>query len=80
MKQILVFGCSLALALIVMDTNVVKTTSGLTMKWGQALAADLPAPRPPPMAAPVAAPVGKGKAPIGKGKGKGPPSPVVTKG
>jgi len=24
--------------------------------------------------------VGKGKAPIGKGKGKGPPLPVVTKG
>jgi hypothetical protein len=79
MKQILVFGCSLALALIVMDTNVVKTPSGLTVKGGQALAADLPAP-PPPMAAPVVAPVGKGKAPIGKGKGKGPPPPVVTKG
>jgi hypothetical protein len=61
----------------VMDTNqVVKTPSGLTVKGGQALAADMP----PPMAAPVAAPVGKGKAPIGKGKGKGPPPPVVTKG
>jgi hypothetical protein len=31
------------------------------------------------MPAPVVAPVGKGKAPIGKGKGKAPP-PVVTKG
>jgi hypothetical protein len=79
MKQILAFGCSTVLALIVMDTNqVVKTPSGLTFKGGQSLAADMPAP-PPPMAAPVAAPVGKGKAPIGKGKGKGPPPPVVTK-
>jgi hypothetical protein len=32
MKQILIFGCSMVLALIVMDTNVVKTTSGLTLK------------------------------------------------
>jgi len=76
MKQILAVGCLTVLALIVMDTNVVKTSSGLTVKGGQALAADMP----PPMAAPVAAPVGKGKAPIGKGKGKGPPPPVVTKG
>jgi hypothetical protein len=75
MKQILVFGCSIVLALIVMDTNqVVKTSSGLTVKAGQALAADLPPPPPPP----VVAPVGKGKAPIGKGKGKAPP--VITKG
>jgi hypothetical protein len=76
MKQILAFSCSMVLALIVMDTNqVVKTSSGLTVKAGQALAADLP----PPMApAPVAAPIGKGKAPIGKGKGKAPP--VITKG
>jgi hypothetical protein len=52
-----------------MDTNqVAKTPSGLTIKQGQALAADMPAPPPPP----VVAPVGKGKAPIGKGKGKGP--------
>ena len=66
------------LALSVMDTNqVVNTPSGLTVKQGQALAADMPAPPPPP---PVVAPVGKGKAPIGKGKGKGPPPPVVTKG
>ena len=73
MKQILAVGCLAVLALIVMDANqVVKTPSGLTVKGGQALAADMP----PPMAAPV----GKGKAPIGKGKGKGPPPPVVTKG
>jgi len=77
MKQITVFGCSLVLALIVMNTaQVVKTSSGLTVKGGQAFAADLPAPAPPPP--PMVAPVGKGKAPIGKGKGKAPP-PVVTK-
>ena len=29
MEQILVVGCSIVLALIVMDTNVVKTASGL---------------------------------------------------
>jgi hypothetical protein len=76
MKRILVVGCSMVLALIVMDTTqVVKTPSGLTMRLGQALAADMP--MPPPMVAPVAAPVGKGKAPIGKGKGKG---PIVTRG
>jgi hypothetical protein len=74
MKQILVGGCAMVLALIVMDTTqVVKTPSGLTVKaGGQVLAADLP--MPPPMAPPIAAPVGKGKAPIGKGKG-----PVVTR-
>ena len=81
MKQILIFGCSLVLALIVMDTNqVVKTSLGLAVKGGQAYAADMPP--PPPMAAPVAAPIGKGKAPVigkGKGKGKAPP-PVITKG
>ena len=76
MKRILVVGCSIVLALIVMDTNqVVKTSSGLTVKGGQAFAADLPPPPPPP---PPPLPVGKGKAPIGKGKGKAPP-PVVTK-
>jgi len=73
MKQILVVGCSIVLALIVMDTNVVKTSSGLTVKGTEAIAADLPIPPPPP----VVAPVGKGKAPIGKGKGKG---PIVTRG
>jgi hypothetical protein len=74
MKQILVVGCSMILALVVMGTNVVKTSSGLTVKGAEALAADLP--MPPPVVAPVA-PVGKGKAPIGKGKGKG---PIVTRG
>jgi hypothetical protein len=74
MRHILILGCSMVLALFVMDTRVVGTSSGLTVKGGQAHAADMP----PPMAAPVAAPVGKGKAPIiGKGKGKG---PVVTRG
>jgi hypothetical protein len=79
MKRILAVVCLMVLALVVMDANqVVKTPSGLTVKWGQALAADMPP--PPPMAAPVAAPIGKGKAPvIGKGKGKAPPPPVVTK-
>jgi hypothetical protein len=77
MKQILAVGCATVLALIVMDTNqVVKTPSGLSVKRGQALAADMPMPPPPP----VVAPVGKGKAPIGKGKGKYPVAPVVTKG
>jgi len=77
MRQILAVGCSMILALIVMNTyQVVKAPSGLTIvKAGQALAADMPPPPPPP----VAAPVGKGKAPIGKGKGKAPP-PVITKG
>jgi hypothetical protein len=74
MKHILVFGCAMVLALIVMDTNqVVKTSSGLNLKAGQALAADMPLP-PPPM--PPPAPVGKGKAPV-LGKGK---APVVTRG
>ena len=78
MRQILTVGCSMILALIVMNTyQVVKAPSGLTIvKSGQAVAADMPPPPPPP----VAAPVGKGKAPIGKGKGKAPPPPVVTKG
>jgi hypothetical protein len=75
MKRILAVGGLSVLALSVMDTNqVAKTPSGLTIKQGQALAADMPAPPP------IVAPVGKGKAPIGKGKGKGPPPPVVTKG
>jgi hypothetical protein len=71
MKRILVAGCSIVLALIVMDTNVVKTSSGLTLKAGPALAADMPL--PPPPAAPIGK--GKGKAPYGKGK-----SPIVTRG
>jgi hypothetical protein len=73
MKRILVVGCSMVLALIVMDTNVVKTSSGLTVRGTEALAADMAVKAPP-----VVAPVGKGKAPIiGKGKGKG---PIVTRG
>ena len=81
MRQILAVGCSMILALIVMNTyQVVKAPSGLTVvKAGQALAADLGPPPPPPPPPPVVAPVGKGKYPIGKGKGKAPP-PVVTKG
>ena len=80
MKQLITVGCSLVLALILMDTyQVVKAPSGLTVvKAGQAFAADLGPPPPPPP--PVAAPIGKGKAPIGKGKGKAPPPPVITKG
>ncbi len=76
MKQLITIGCSLVLALILMDTyQVVKAPTGLTVvKAGQAFAADM---GPPP---PVAAPIGKGKAPIGKGKGKAPPPPVITKG
>ena len=50
---------------LIATNQVVKTSSGLIVKGGQALAADMPLP-PPAM---VAAPVGKGKAPIGKGKG-----------
>src|SRR5262249_37881586 len=77
MKQFLAVACLAVLALIVMDSGQVVTgPTGLTIKGGQALAADLGPPPPPP---PVVAPVGKGKAPIGKGKGKAPP-PVVTKG
>ena len=77
MKQFLAVACLAVLALIVMDSGQVVTgPTGLTIKGGQALAADMPPPPHPP----VVAPVGKGKAPyIGKGKGKAPP-PVVTKG
>jgi len=78
MKQFLAVACLAVLALIVMDSGQVVTgPTGLTIKGGQALAADLGPPPPPP----VVAPVGKGKAPIGWGKGKGKaPPPVVTKG
>jgi hypothetical protein len=76
MKQFLAVACLAVLALIVMDSGQVGVgPTGLTIKGGQALAADM-APPPPP---PVVAPVGKGKAPWGKGKGKAPP-PIVTKG
>ena len=67
MKRILIAGCSTVLGLIVMQTNVVNTPSGLTVKAMQALAADLPPPAPY---------VGKGKAPV-VGKGK---APIVARG
>lgn len=71
MKQVLTFGCALALAFAMMSfTQVVKSPSGLTVvKGGAALAADLGPPPPPP-------PVGKGKAPV-YGKGK---APIVVRG
>jgi hypothetical protein len=76
-KRFLVVASLSVLALIVMDSSqVVMGPTGLAIKGGQALAADLGRPPPPPP--PVAPPVGKGKAPI-VGKGKGPPPPVVTK-
>jgi hypothetical protein len=80
MKRIITIGCSMVLALILMDNyQVVKAPSGLTVvQAGQAFAADMGPPPPPPP--PVVAPIGKGKAPIGKGKGKAPPPPVITKG
>ena len=72
MKRVLIVGCSMVLGLIVMQTNVVNTPSGLTVKATQALAADLPPPMPPPPAPYV----GKGKAPV-VGKGK---APIVARG
>jgi len=73
MKNFLAVVVSLALGFVVLDgTQIVKGTAGLTVKSGQAFAADMKAPPPAP------APVGKGKAPIiGKGKGN---APVVTRG
>ena len=75
MKQFLAVACLSALALIVMDSGqVVMGPTGLAIKGGQALAAEMPVKAPPPPPAPV----GKGKAPIiGKGKGKAPT--VVTR-
>jgi hypothetical protein len=77
MRRFLGVACLTVLALAIADVGIRKApVGGITVApGGQAFAADMP----PPMAAPVQAPVGKGKAPIGKGKGKGPP-PVVTKG
>ena len=74
MKQFLA-TCLSVLALIVMDSGqVVMGPTGLAIKGGQALAAEMPVKAPPPPPAPV----GKGKAPIiGKGKGKAPT--VVTR-
>ena len=75
MKKFLVVGSALALGFVVLNgTQIVQGPTGLTVKSGQALAADIGVRAP----APAPAPVGKGKAPIiGKGKGK---APVVTKG
>ena len=76
MKQILIFGCAMVLALVVMDTTqVVGTSSGLVVKGGQAFAADLPPPAPLRRRLRLSVRV---KPEIGKGKGKAPP-PVVTK-
>jgi hypothetical protein len=74
MKRFLAAACLSAFALIVMDSGqVVMGPTGLAIKGGEAMAADMLTKAPPP-AAP--APVGKGKAPIiGKGKGK---APTVT--
>lgn len=74
MKKLLVAVSSLALGFVALNgTQIEKGPAGLTVKSGQALAADIvKAPPPPP------APVGKGKAPIiGKGKGK---APIATRG
>jgi hypothetical protein len=77
MKQFLAVACLSTFGLIVMDSgHVVMGPTGLTIKGGQAMAAEMPVKAPPP---PPPAPVGKGKAPIiGKGKGKA-PTTVVTK-
>jgi hypothetical protein len=67
MKQLLTFGCTIALAFVMMDSSqVVKSPLAFSVvKGGRALAADIGPPPPPP----TVAPVGKGKAPIvGKGK------------
>jgi hypothetical protein len=73
MKKFFAVAGALALGFIVLNgIQVVKGPRGLTVKSGQAFAADMIAPPPPP------APVGKGKAPIiGKGKGK---APIATRG
>ena len=70
MKQPLAVACLSILTLIVIDSGqVVMGPTGLALKGGQALAAEMPVKAPPPPPAPV----GKGKAPIiGKGKGKAP--------
>ena len=74
MKQFLAVACLSVLGLVVMDSGRMTVgPTGLAIKGGQALAAEL-APPPPP------APVGKGKAPLFVGKGKAPPPPhYVTK-
>ena len=67
MKQFLAVAALSVSALIVIDSSqVVIGPTGLVIKAGQAMAADVPVKAPPPPA-----PVGKGKAPI-FGKGKAP--------
>jgi hypothetical protein len=77
MKKLLLVGGSVALGFVVLNgIQIEKGLTGLIVKPGQALAADMAVKAQTPPPAP--APVGKGKAPIiGKGKGK---APVVTKG
>ena len=71
MKQILIFGCSLVLALIVMDTNqVVKTSLGLAVKGGQAYAADMPPPMAPRLRLRQSA---KGRRLLAKARARGKP-------
>ena len=71
MKQILAVGCSMVLALIVMDTKVVKTPSGLTVKAGdkhsRPICRRLPRLSPRQSA--------RGKRRSAKAKGKGPRRP-----
>jgi hypothetical protein len=71
MKQLLTFGCAVALAFAMMSfTEVVKSPLGFAVvKGGSAYGADLRPPPPPP-------PMGKGKAPV-YGKGK---APIVARG
>ena len=73
MKQFLAVACLSVFALMVMDSGqLAMGPTGLIIKGGQAMAAELPVKAPPPPPAPV----GKGKFPIiGKGKGK---APTVT--
>jgi hypothetical protein len=74
MKQFLAVAGLSVLALIVMDSSqVVIGPTGLVIKAGQAMAADVPVKAPPPPPAPV----GKGKAPI-FGKGKAPYAPYAV--
>jgi hypothetical protein len=65
-KQFLAIAGLSVFALIVMDSGQLAVgPTGLAIKGGQAMAAELPVKAPPPPPAPV----GKGKAPIvGKGK------------
>ena len=74
MKQFLAVAGLSVLALIVIDSSqVVIGPTGLVIKAGQAMAADVAVKAPPPPPAPV----GKGKAPI-FGKGKAPYAPYAV--